>query len=206
MTEAARTELKRLAEIALDMCKADMQEALSPRPLAVVKRQDGSVLQLPVPPNLDMNDGKMKELYFSLIRVMTDRAAYSAVLTASEGWTGKPTQKLHDLPEAEARAALANKNIYALEEAGLCTKHECVVVLVQTAEDVLLIQAEFIRDADGKVVLWTDRDEKEFPQEGFHGRQKMYGPLDPTKGDIENPRQIVLNFLEWLQKTDGLPK
>ena len=44
-------------------------------------------------------------------------------------------------------------------------------------------------------MLWTEGHIHEFPQEGFHGRQKMYGPLDPAKGDLDNPAQIVEDYL-----------
>jgi len=142
MTEEVKTDLIGLAEIALKMCKTDMKDHASPRVIVVCRRQDGSTLQLPTPPNLDMNNGVMKDVLFALLRVATDRIGYNAVLVATEMWFGKPTQKFLDLPEEEASKLSAQYNIYGLEERGLVTKHECIGVTVQTAADVLVVRQE----------------------------------------------------------------
>ena len=55
---------------------------------------------------------------------------------------------------------------------------ESINVTVQTRRSVLVIN-QFFRRGKGEEIEMEEREEFEEPQDGFRGRQKMWGDLSP---------------------------
>lgn len=195
-----KEDLLGMAEIAIGMAKAELETTGSITPVIALQRKD-HIIQLPFPLEAAglMNEGPHKDILFSLVRRAVQKLHATAAVIATEAWLGKSLPKLLALPPGEI-AKLNRNGIAWLEEHGYVSKVECICATIQTEKRVFIIAVEFTRKASGQVERYLPLDFQEFTQDQFHGRQKMYGTLDPEKGDIQDPDGIIAELAKAIAR------
>jgi hypothetical protein len=170
--------LKTLAEMALSNARRQLEATGRLDVKIGLQHPDGRVRWLNLPEELDpiMNDPHLKGYFFGGVRAIVNQLHPTAVIMATDAWTGVPTEKqkqmLRDKPDELKRLSAGFECLADWEAAGLSRRVEAIAVTVQTPDEVLLLQQRYER-ADG-TILWGARSSEEFLQSAYGGRTKMY--------------------------------
>lgn len=172
-------ELRSLAALALRIVKADIERDGGGTPVFVVRDAHGKIEQLAFPKELAglMNSGPAKDLIFDTIRKTVRQRGHTAVVIATECWTGKQTEAGKALPTEEFLKYARESGFVTAVEKGYIERSEAITVSVQTAETVLIVTQFFERDQPHRRIVFGEQSEMEFPITEFCGRQKMFGDL-----------------------------
>jgi hypothetical protein len=176
MKNGTTENLKTLAEMALSNARRQLEATrrLNPK---VAFEVNGRVKWMPDFPGEILDDGPMKELFFGGLRQVAQQLRATAVILVTDAWSGAPTEKRErlerDNPEELQRLASELHSLSDWEAAGLARRVEAISVLVQTADEIHLLEQQYERVGDR--IVWNDRRTMTGKQSDYQGRTKMYG-------------------------------
>jgi hypothetical protein len=174
-------DLKVLAEAALKVARDDLTGKGAVTPMFMVRTPEGTleIMRFDGKSGNLFNSGAAKDLLFDAMRQIVAEKGITAVVFATEAWIGKATEKGLALGEKEFHRKTRERAFETAVSEGLVERREAIVVNVQTAEGVLMVQQFFVRDYTTESITYAERLDAEVGANDFFGRQKMYGDLRP---------------------------
>lgn len=182
MTEV-KHDLAQLADLALRMARSRLSKTQDTGLIVVIGNDDGTTTQLPVNSAVAamLNDGDAKDILFGAIRAFVGLTGATAVVMSTECWRAKSTEAALALPPEEFRRMAGEKGFETLRKLGFVERTEAIVATAQDKDNCHIVTQDFRRDARGAVYSFGDVEAHTVPQDGFEGRQKMFGDLSAEK-------------------------
>jgi hypothetical protein len=184
MAEAKQTvssDLRIMADIALDKAKAHLTKHGKVTPIFIVRLANGELFDMELPEVFGdlMNDGSAKDRIFGVMRELVKKVGLTAVIFVTEAWMGLQTPEGAAVPPEEFDRITRERGFETALSLGFVTRCEVIFVSVQTPEGVLLVRQPFERDDRARRVTFKKREDSSMGVDDFQGRQKMYGDLRP---------------------------
>jgi hypothetical protein len=126
-----------------------------------------------------MNSGLGKDALFLQMREVCDSLKPNAMAFVSDGFFTSSMPKVVDMSLDQFEALRRAKSIQQMVEEGLLAQHEAIMVTIQTVKEVLLTTLFYIREAGEILIDPRGPSEVLMRESEFHGRQKMFGKLEP---------------------------
>jgi hypothetical protein len=184
-------ELKREAGLAMAAMKTQIEELHRMQPLcllhwplalattkigrAVAAVTPGEWSRFPLPGEL-LDSGDAKRILFQIIRNIVRDTRADAVIFGTDMWGAQATEA-----GIKAGADAWNRHVDTgfekLVKMGWAIQCQLLNVTAQSKTDVLMMQHAYQRKASGLVQWIGEAHSHVIPQDGFGGRQKMFGDL-----------------------------
>lgn len=177
--EQLPADLRTLAEVELSNARRRLEQRGRLTPSIVMRAPDGEMLPYRMSDreaDILFGNSENKKEYAAILREVIERGGITAVAMVNDIWGGRPTEKLLKLPAEEINQII--RTIRTVEDGvknGYFTRTEAVLVSIQTAEYVAMVQQEYLRDNAARQIIWLDRSAGLYPQNTFTGTMKMYG-------------------------------
>lgn len=179
--DAVPSELRQMVEQALAEGRRQLSNRGNIDAVFLVRMPDGAVERavIPGPLNELLNSGDAKRRLFAGIRAWVKVQGVTAVAFSADTWVGLPTEKQKRMakedPEALRRLFESVRSLDDAIEQGLSERAEALIITVQTASDVVIVNQSYTRYSQAHRIDFGERSIMHIPQSQFRGRQKMYG-------------------------------
>ena len=144
-------------------------------PLVAVAVTPGEWTRFPFPGIL-LDSGDAKRVLFAIIRDIVQDSGADGVLFGTDMWGAQATEA-----GVKAGADAWNRHVDTgfakLVKMGWAIQVQLLNVTVQSKTDVLMMQHAYQRKGSGLVQWIGEAHSSVIPQDGFGGRQKMFGDL-----------------------------